>query len=61
LWSKTSENELLQDQLKKIANGEDNLYRWPLLTKGYTWLQLNYSRLRLDQIRLQLDQLLIRP
>jgi predicted nuclease with TOPRIM domain len=27
LWSKTSENELLQDQLKKIANGEDNLYR----------------------------------
>jgi chromosome segregation ATPase len=27
LWSKTSENELLQDQLKKIANGESNLYR----------------------------------
>jgi predicted nuclease with TOPRIM domain len=27
LWSKSSENELLQDQLKKIINGESNLYR----------------------------------
>jgi predicted nuclease with TOPRIM domain len=27
LWSKTSENELLQDQLRKVLNGESNLYQ----------------------------------
>lgn len=27
LWSKTSENELLQDQIRKIINGQSNLYQ----------------------------------